>query len=65
YPVNEGDDDDNNDEEEHLASADSTTLRVVDPVSLAEDTEAFKTEESAPTPPRSPRLHRVGISVRP
>nr|GEV93237.1 hypothetical protein [Tanacetum cinerariifolium] len=36
--------------EEHLAPADSTTLHVVDPVPSAEDTEAFETDESAPTP---------------
>nr|GEX11658.1 reverse transcriptase domain-containing protein [Tanacetum cinerariifolium] len=44
------DDDDEDEEEEHLASADSTTLPVVDLVPSAEDTEAFKTNESAPTP---------------
>ncbi|GKG56227.1 hypothetical protein Tco_0577302, partial [Tanacetum coccineum] len=38
-------------EEEHLALADSTTLPAIDPVPLAEDTKAFETDESAPTPP--------------
>ncbi|GKE41377.1 hypothetical protein Tco_1468661, partial [Tanacetum coccineum] len=74
YPADRGDDDDNDDddddddeedeEEEHLAPADSTVLHTVDPVSLAEDTEAFKTDESAPTPPRSHRLLRAGIFIR-
>ncbi|GJT17528.1 hypothetical protein Tco_0876234 [Tanacetum coccineum] len=41
-------------EEEHLASADSTTLPAIDLVPLAEDTEAFETDESAPTPTPSP-----------
>ncbi|GJX57233.1 hypothetical protein Tco_0287130 [Tanacetum coccineum] len=68
YPADEGDgddepsDDDNDDdtddedddeEEEHLALADSSVVPVVDPVPLPGDTEAFKTDESAPTP-RSP-----------
>ncbi|GKB29743.1 hypothetical protein Tco_0869144, partial [Tanacetum coccineum] len=52
-------------EEKHLAPADSTALHTIDHVSLAEDTEAFKTDESAPTPPRSSRSRRVRISVRP
>ncbi|GJV57273.1 putative ribonuclease H-like domain-containing protein [Tanacetum coccineum] len=66
----EDDDDDNDDdkeeeEEEHLALTNSTALQTVDPVSLTEDTKAFKTDESTPTPPRSPRLRRAGIYVRP
>ncbi|GJS51907.1 putative reverse transcriptase domain-containing protein [Tanacetum coccineum] len=72
YPTDGGDDDDDDDdeddddddeedeEEEHLAPADSTTLLVIDPVPLAEDTEAFETDESAITPP-SPRLPRARI----
>ncbi|GJX24155.1 hypothetical protein Tco_0228600 [Tanacetum coccineum] len=68
YPDNGGDDDDEDDddkeeEEEHLAPIDSTALHTVDLVSSVEDTKAFKIDESAPTPPRSPRLHRAGISV--
>ncbi|GKF55231.1 hypothetical protein Tco_0165571, partial [Tanacetum coccineum] len=63
YPTDGGDDDENEEEEEHLAPIDSTTLPVVDPVPSAEDTKAFKTDESAPTPPRSPRLHRARISI--
>ncbi|GJW61489.1 putative reverse transcriptase domain-containing protein [Tanacetum coccineum] len=78
YPADGGDDDDGEEEEEeessedeeeeeeHLAPADSTTLPTIDPVSSAEDTEAFEIDESAPTPPpRSPRLCRSRISVRP
>ncbi|GKG29657.1 hypothetical protein Tco_0419555, partial [Tanacetum coccineum] len=79
YPVDGGDDDDESfrddaddedeeenddkEEEEHLAPADSSTVPVVDPVPSAEDTEAFKIDESAPTPP-PPRPHRARISVR-
>ncbi|GJW18717.1 hypothetical protein Tco_0026153 [Tanacetum coccineum] len=40
-------------EEEHLAPANSSAVPVVDLVPSAGDTEAFKTDESAPTP-RSP-----------
>ncbi|GJX47235.1 hypothetical protein Tco_0272425 [Tanacetum coccineum] len=54
---------DDDEEEEHLALTDSFVVPVVNPVSSAEDTEAFKTDESAPTPP-SPRRRRAGISVR-
>nr|GEV33400.1 hypothetical protein [Tanacetum cinerariifolium] len=66
YPADGGDDDDDDDEEEeeHLASADSTTLTTVDPVPLAEDTEAFEIEESTPTPP-SLRLRKAMIYIRP
>ncbi|GKE80159.1 hypothetical protein Tco_1550159, partial [Tanacetum coccineum] len=46
---------DDEEEEEHLAPADSSAIPVVDPVPSAGDTEAFKTDESAPTP-RSPRI---------
>ncbi|GKG07783.1 hypothetical protein Tco_0330752, partial [Tanacetum coccineum] len=66
-----GDDDDDEEEEdkekeEHLASADSTTLLAIDHVPSAEDTEAFETDESAPTPTvPSPRLRKARISVRP
>ncbi|GKD50279.1 hypothetical protein Tco_1279255, partial [Tanacetum coccineum] len=48
------DEDDDEEEEEHLAPADSSVVPVVDPVPSARDTEAFKTDESAPTP-RSPQ----------
>ncbi|GJV70625.1 hypothetical protein Tco_1490620 [Tanacetum coccineum] len=49
------DEDDNEEEEEHLAPTNSSAIPVVDPVPLAGDTEAFKTDESAPTP-RSPQI---------
>ncbi|GKB33177.1 hypothetical protein Tco_0872578 [Tanacetum coccineum] len=42
------------DEEEQLALADPSTVPVVDHVSSVGDTEAFETDESAPTP-RSPQ----------
>ncbi|GJS02703.1 hypothetical protein Tco_0319211 [Tanacetum coccineum] len=41
-------------EEEHLAPTDSSAVPIDDPVPSAGDTEAFKTDESAPTP-RSPQ----------
>ncbi|GJZ89573.1 hypothetical protein Tco_0661355 [Tanacetum coccineum] len=47
-------------EEEHLALDDSSVVPVVDLVPLAGDTEAFETDESAPTP-RSPQT-RVPFS---
>ncbi|GKC25505.1 hypothetical protein Tco_1027655 [Tanacetum coccineum] len=50
--------------EEHLSSVDSTALHTVNPISSAEDTEAFETDESAPTPP-SPRSRRARIYVQP
>ncbi|GJZ38341.1 reverse transcriptase domain-containing protein [Tanacetum coccineum] len=63
-PEDDDDDDDTNDEDEeptedeeedrHPASADSSAIPVVDPVPSAGDTEAFETDESAPTP-RSPQ----------
>ncbi|GJR41486.1 hypothetical protein Tco_1217170 [Tanacetum coccineum] len=56
--------DDGEEEEEHLASANSSTVPVDDPVPSAEETEPFKTDESAPTPPL-PRLRKARISVRP
>ncbi|GJZ48990.1 hypothetical protein Tco_0603180, partial [Tanacetum coccineum] len=51
-------DEDDDEEEEHLAPVDSSVVPVVDPVPSAEDTEAFETDESAPTPPssRSPQI---------
>ncbi|GJZ37724.1 putative reverse transcriptase domain-containing protein [Tanacetum coccineum] len=49
------DEDDDEEEDEHLAPADSSAAPVVDPVPLAGDTEAFETDESAPTP-RSPQI---------
>ncbi|GKD68912.1 hypothetical protein Tco_1323002 [Tanacetum coccineum] len=60
-PSDDDDDDDDTDdedeepikdekEEEHLAPADPSAVPVVDPVPSVADTEAFETDESAPTP---------------
>ncbi|GJW14761.1 hypothetical protein Tco_0018894 [Tanacetum coccineum] len=51
------------DEEEHLAPPESSVVPCVNPVPSVEDTYAFETDESAPTPP-SPRPRRAGISIR-
>ncbi|GJZ55091.1 hypothetical protein Tco_0610284 [Tanacetum coccineum] len=51
-PFEDADDDE---EEEYLAPADSSAIPVVDLVPSARDTEAFETDESAPTP-RSPQI---------
>nr|GEU63850.1 hypothetical protein [Tanacetum cinerariifolium] len=67
YPVDGGDDDDDkkkmedeaseeDEEKEHLALTDSTTLPIIDPVPLAEQTQAFETNEFATTP-LSPPTH--------
>ncbi|GJW07265.1 hypothetical protein Tco_1569688 [Tanacetum coccineum] len=71
----EASEEDEDEEEKHLALADSDVLPAIDPVPLAEETEPFKTEESAATPPPPPpqtivpvsmtHLHRARISVRP
>ncbi|GJX20009.1 hypothetical protein Tco_0222686 [Tanacetum coccineum] len=67
------DEEDEEDEEEHLAPADPFAMPFVDPVPSAGDTEAFETDESAPTP-RAPqiripfaqtRLRRARKTVRP
>ncbi|GJY91036.1 hypothetical protein Tco_0506232 [Tanacetum coccineum] len=67
------DEEDDEEEEEHLAPADSSAMPFVDPVPSAGDTEAFETDESAPTP-RAPqiripfaqtRLRRARKTVRP
>ncbi|GKE21305.1 hypothetical protein Tco_1432817, partial [Tanacetum coccineum] len=42
-------DEEDDEEEEHLALADSSVVPTEDPVSSAEDTKAFDTDESAPT----------------
>ncbi|GJY65830.1 putative reverse transcriptase domain-containing protein [Tanacetum coccineum] len=57
-------DEDNNEEEECLTLADSSAVPVVDPVLSDGDTEAFETDESAPTPVPSPRRHTARISIR-
>ncbi|GKG10048.1 hypothetical protein Tco_0338794, partial [Tanacetum coccineum] len=67
------DEEDDEEEEEHLAPADSPVIPVADPVPSAGDTEAFETDESAPTPKppqiRIPfaqtRLRRARKTVRP
>ncbi|GJT72965.1 hypothetical protein Tco_1032251 [Tanacetum coccineum] len=85
-PEEDHDDDDDDDEdeaseeeedaEEHLAPPDSAALPAIDTVPSAEDTKAFETNKSAPTPPppRSPRtkvsfsqkrLRRARKTVRP
>nr|GEV19708.1 hypothetical protein [Tanacetum cinerariifolium] len=65
--------DDDKEEEEHIALVDSSAIPVVNPVPSAGDTEAFETDESAPTP-RSPqtmipfsqtRLRKARKTVRP
>ncbi|GKC95665.1 hypothetical protein Tco_1161107, partial [Tanacetum coccineum] len=48
------DENDDEEEEEHLALADSSVIPVVDHVPSVGDTEAFETDESAPTP-KSPQ----------
>ncbi|GKC41485.1 hypothetical protein Tco_1059207 [Tanacetum coccineum] len=54
---------DDDEEEEYLALADSSAIPINDHVPSAEETKPFETYESARIPP-SPRLRRVGISVR-
>ncbi|GJW84870.1 hypothetical protein Tco_0158015 [Tanacetum coccineum] len=46
-------DEDDDDEKEYLTLAHSSAIPIVDPIPSAGDTEAFKTDEFAPTP-RSP-----------
>ncbi|GKA71832.1 hypothetical protein Tco_0778048 [Tanacetum coccineum] len=81
YPADGGDDDeeeasedDEDEEEEHLAPADSAVLPTIDFVPSTEETELFKTDESAATPPPPPliivpvsmtHLYRARIYVRP
>ncbi|GJY81942.1 transposase, Ptta/En/Spm, transposase, Tnp1/En/Spm-like protein [Tanacetum coccineum] len=59
------DEEDDEEEEEHLAPADSPAAPVIDHVPSAEDTEAFETDEAAPTHVPSPRRHTARMSVRP
>ncbi|GKF06095.1 hypothetical protein Tco_0036763, partial [Tanacetum coccineum] len=49
------DEDDDEEEEEHLAPTDSSIVPVANPFPSVRDTEAFETDESAPTP-RSPPI---------
>ncbi|GKF61149.1 hypothetical protein Tco_0181203, partial [Tanacetum coccineum] len=59
------DEDDDEEEEEHLAPVDSSAIPIVDPIPSAGDTEAFETDEAAPTHVPSPRRHTARMSVRP
>ncbi|GKF29640.1 hypothetical protein Tco_0095982, partial [Tanacetum coccineum] len=58
-------DEDGDEEEEHLAPADSSAIPIIDLVPSAGDTEAFETDEAAPTPVPSSRRHTARMSVRP
>ncbi|GKE31422.1 hypothetical protein Tco_1450744, partial [Tanacetum coccineum] len=58
-------DEDDDEEEEYLAPADSPAIPIVDLVPSVGDTEAFETDETAPTPVPSPRRHTTRMSVRP
>ncbi|GKE75724.1 hypothetical protein Tco_1537765, partial [Tanacetum coccineum] len=64
-PKEDPSDDTYDKEEEHLASADSSVVPIIDPVPSARDTEAFETNESAPTPSlsqtRAPLGHRAAM----
>ncbi|GKB27625.1 putative reverse transcriptase domain-containing protein [Tanacetum coccineum] len=59
------DEDDKEEEEEHLAPADSPAIPIVNPIPSARDTEAFETDEAAPTPVPSPRRHTARIFIQP
>ncbi|GJW44278.1 hypothetical protein Tco_0073077 [Tanacetum coccineum] len=50
-------------EEEHPALAESSVVPVIDPVPSARDTEAFETDESAPTPRSSQTRVRIAEHV--
>nr|GEX82901.1 hypothetical protein [Tanacetum cinerariifolium] len=56
-------DEDDDDEDEDIASADFSAVPVIDHVPLAGDTEAFETDESAPTP-RSPQTRVLFSQIR-
>ncbi|GKB51183.1 hypothetical protein Tco_0901936, partial [Tanacetum coccineum] len=58
-------DEEEEEEEEHLAPVDSFVVPTKEPVPSAEDTEAFETNKSAPTPVPSPRPRTARMSVRP
>ncbi|GJR77907.1 hypothetical protein Tco_0090272 [Tanacetum coccineum] len=55
------DKDGDNEEEEHLALADSSVIPIVDAVPSARDTEAFETDETAPTHAEVERLLALPI----
>ncbi|GJY92497.1 hypothetical protein Tco_0508279, partial [Tanacetum coccineum] len=57
------DEEDDEEEEEHPALADSSAIPIIDLVPSARDTEAFKTDESAPTP-RAPQIRIPFVQTR-
>nr|GEW62645.1 putative reverse transcriptase domain-containing protein [Tanacetum cinerariifolium] len=59
------DDDEEEEDKEHLAPIDSSDVPATDPISSAEDTEAFETDESGPTPVPLPRRRTARMSIRP
>ncbi|GKD69168.1 hypothetical protein Tco_1323258, partial [Tanacetum coccineum] len=58
-------DDDEEEDEKHPTLANSSVVPAVNLVSSAEDIEAIKTDESAPTSVPSPRRHTARMSIRP
>nr|GEU53593.1 hypothetical protein [Tanacetum cinerariifolium] len=56
---------DDDKEEEHSSLADSSAIPVDGHVPSTEDTEAFETDESAPTPVPSPRRRMTRMSIQP
>ncbi|GJT56897.1 hypothetical protein Tco_0991951 [Tanacetum coccineum] len=75
YPADGGDSDDDDssnddeeeeEEEEHLAPTDSVVAPIVDHVPSSEETEPFKTDKYAATPPSPPACRTTArISIRP
>ncbi|GKD71719.1 hypothetical protein Tco_1325809 [Tanacetum coccineum] len=61
----EASEEDDEEEEEHSAPAHFSVVPVDDLVPSAEDTKAFETDESAPTPVPSPRRRTARMSIRP
>nr|GEX22975.1 hypothetical protein [Tanacetum cinerariifolium] len=55
--------DDDKEKKEHPALANSSVVHVDDPGPSVEDTETFKSDESAPTPVPSPRRHTARIFI--
>ncbi|GKC93110.1 hypothetical protein Tco_1158552, partial [Tanacetum coccineum] len=62
---NDDDDVEEDEEEEHLAPANSSVVPIVNHIPSAEDTKAFETDESAPTPPASPPHIIMFSKIRP
>ncbi|GKE27809.1 hypothetical protein Tco_1443193 [Tanacetum coccineum] len=56
---------DNDEEDEHQAPADSSDVPVDDIVPLVEDTKAFETDESTPTPPTPPVARLLSLPTPP